>query len=176
MEAAMGNDVCRTCGACCAAMRVGFHESETTRGGGTVPLVLTEPWIPKHVRMRGTNATPPRCAALEGEIGKSTACSIYGKHPSPCQALIPSTPEAPNPWCDEAREKHGLVPLSQGGTAPTRRRPASERPEKPADKPTEKPTEKPAEAAPASSKPPAPAEKPATPAPDAAPPAPKPEG
>src|SRR5512139_3836586 len=95
---AMGNDVCRTCGACCASLRVGFHESETTRAGGAVPLVMTEPWIPKHVRMRGTAGSPPRCIALEGEIGKTTACSIYGQHPWPCKALEPSSPDKPNPW------------------------------------------------------------------------------
>jgi Fe-S-cluster containining protein len=151
---AMGNDVCRACGACCASLRVGFPETETTRGGGTVPLVLTESWIPHHVRMKGTAASPPRCAALEGDIGKATSCSIYGRHPSPCKALVPSTPDAPNPWCDQARLQHGLTPLSQGAAAPStgerKRRAAS------AEKAAEKALEsKPPEVAPPPPQPPA---------------------
>ena len=38
-----GGDVCTSCGACCAALRVGFSEDETTRRGGSVPWPLTEP-------------------------------------------------------------------------------------------------------------------------------------
>jgi Fe-S-cluster containining protein len=171
---AMGNDVCRSCGACCASLRVGFPDTETTRKGGTVPLILTEPWIPHHVRMRGTAETPPRCAALEGEIGKATSCSIYGNHPSPCKALVPSTPDAPNPWCDQSRVAHGLTPLSQGAAAPStgeRKRRTAEKAEKAPEKAMESkpPESKPAEAKAPESKPPEPA-----PAPAPTPPAPEP--
>jgi Fe-S-cluster containining protein len=122
----MANDTCRSCGACCAFLRVGFPEWETTRGGGAVPADLTDPWVPKHRRMRGTAASPPRCAALDGEIGKHTTCTIHGKHPSPCRELEPSTPERPNPFCDEARIAHGLAPLSAGApAAPAAAAPAS---------------------------------------------------
>jgi Fe-S-cluster containining protein len=146
---AMGNDVCRSCGACCASLRVGFPDSETTRGGGTVPLVLTESWIPHHVRMKGTASEAPRCAALEGDIGKATSCSIYGRHPSPCKALVPSTPDVPNIWCDQSRLRHGLTPLSQGAAAPStgerkRRAEKVDKAEKTAEtKPPEAPTPEP---------------------------------
>jgi uncharacterized protein len=106
-------DVCRRCGACCAFLRVGFPAWQTEGGGGTVPDALVEPWIPGHVRMRGTAEAPRRCVALEGVVGRHTGCAVYGRHPAPCQALLPSTPERPNPHCDDARRAHGLPVLSE---------------------------------------------------------------
>lgn len=100
-----GGDVCTSCGACCAALRVGFSEDETTRRGGLVPWPLTEPWIPEHRRMRGTAQVPPRCVALEGQVGRDTRCMIYGSRPSPCAALEPGSD-----GCLHARAAHGLPP------------------------------------------------------------------
>lgn len=94
---------CQACGACCAALRVGFGEDETTRRGGTVPWTLTEAWIPGHRRMRGTAEPVPRCAALEGEVGRATRCSIYAGRPSPCAELQPGSE-----GCLRARRAHGL--------------------------------------------------------------------
>ncbi|MEQ1506621.1 MAG: hypothetical protein ABMB14_30615, partial [Myxococcota bacterium] len=110
----------------CASLRVGFADWETTRSGGPVPFELTEPWVPKHRRMRGTAGAYPRCAALDGKVGEATSCTIYGRHPTPCRELVPSTPEAPNAYCDEARIAHGLTPLSQGQTRGGRSRRAPE--------------------------------------------------
>jgi Fe-S-cluster containining protein len=105
MSVATTESVCTTCGACCAALRVGFAEHEGVAAG------LTEPWIPGHRRMRGTAASPPRCVALDGEVGRRTSCTIYASRPSPCRDLQPSVPGRPSPWCDAARAAHGLPPL-----------------------------------------------------------------
>lgn len=96
---------CLTCGACCAALRVGFPERQTTRSGGPVPFALTEPWIPGHRRMRGTADPDPRCVALEGPIG-AARCGIYPRRPEPCRDLAPG-----DPHCLAARARHGLPPL-----------------------------------------------------------------
>ena len=105
----MTESVCTACGACCAALRVGFPAHETRTVG--VPVALTEPWIPEHRRMRGTAGAPPRCAALSGEVGRSTSCTIYPNRPTPCRDLQPAEPGRPSPWCDHARAAHGLPPL-----------------------------------------------------------------
>jgi len=36
-------------------------------------------------RMRGTDHSRPRCAALVGKIGKQASCAIYEWRPSPCR-------------------------------------------------------------------------------------------
>jgi Fe-S-cluster containining protein len=56
--------------------------------------------------MAGTNQPEPRCAALEGEIGKSVSCSAYALRPSPCREVQPGDEK-----CGRARMRHGLAPL-----------------------------------------------------------------
>jgi Fe-S-cluster containining protein len=90
---------------------VGFHVSQTRRGGGTVPDHLVQPAARDHVRMRGTDGDPPRCVALDGVVGQHTGCAIYEGRPQPCRDFEPSRPGAPNPHCDAARARHGLAPL-----------------------------------------------------------------
>jgi Fe-S-cluster containining protein len=58
------------------------------------------------VRMCGTDASPPRCVALTGEIGKGVACSIYDARPSPCREF-----DVHHDACARARARHGLPPL-----------------------------------------------------------------
>jgi Fe-S-cluster containining protein len=98
------------CGACCA-LHVSFHRSELDRHGGTVPARLVVPYgAPEHVAMRQSDE---RCVALEGAIGRGTRCAVYADRPSPCRAFEPSWLHgAPNPWCDEARARHGLPALA----------------------------------------------------------------
>ena len=36
-------------------------------------------------RLRGTDHSPPRCAALTGQVGEKVACGIYEWRPSPCR-------------------------------------------------------------------------------------------
>ncbi|WP_082190243.1 YkgJ family cysteine cluster protein [Frateuria defendens] len=104
---------CLHCGVCCAYFRVAFHWSETDPAlGGTVPAALTEKLDPHRVVMRGTQASKPRCAALEGPLG-SARCGIYPRRPSVCRA-VPVSWEfgEPSPQCDKARLAYGMAPLT----------------------------------------------------------------
>src|SRR5664279_90185 len=77
---------CLSCGACCAAFRVDFHRLDLADGKRAgVPVALTVPLTATLVRMRGTDAAPPRCAALAGEIGIDARCTIYEQRPGPCR-------------------------------------------------------------------------------------------
>ena len=106
-------NVCQSCGACCASFRVDFHPAELAGGafawGQGVPLPMTAPVTPATVRMRGSDATEPRCIALAGEVGKAVACTIYDGRPSPCREFA-TTDDA----CARARRRHGLPPLTMG--------------------------------------------------------------
>ena len=48
-----------------------------------------------------------RCKALAGEIGKATACTIYGRRPDVCRSCMPG-----DDACNIARVKHGLGALT----------------------------------------------------------------
>ena len=81
---------CTSCGACCASFRVDFSVFETQERGGSVPDGLVVEVTSSTRRMRGTDHTPPRCAALTGKIGATIACrdfkrpiSEYGGHKLP---------------------------------------------------------------------------------------------
>ena len=106
-------DHCGTCGACCAGLRVDFHVSElASRASGGVPDALAVPVTDRIWRMRGTDLAPPRCCALEGEIGVGVRCSIYAARPGPCRDFAPYAAlgigEAGG---DDARRRYGLPPL-----------------------------------------------------------------
>ena len=72
-----------------------------------MPAGLTFPLTTNLVRMRGSHDFPPRCVALEGEIGRNVRCGIYQRRPGPCQEL-----ESGSDACKRARRKHGLPPLA----------------------------------------------------------------
>lgn len=101
---------CQSCGACCAAFRVDFHPAELQGGafawGEGVPLALTVPVTAQLRRMCGTDASPPRCAALQGEIGVAVACGIYPVRPSPCREF-----DIEHEACARARRRHGMPPV-----------------------------------------------------------------
>lgn len=104
----MTSAVCTGCGACCATFTVDFHVAEVAgadRAG--VPPPMTVPVIRATVRMRGTDAVPARCVALEGEVGTRVACSIYDCRPGPCREF-----EAGSAACNRARLRHGLAALA----------------------------------------------------------------
>lgn len=105
---------CQQCGACCAHFRVSFYWSEAERTlGGLVPPELTEPLNPQRLMMQGTNARPPRCVALEGEVGVACACTIYPERPSACRELDPwDEAGRADPKCNRARAAHGLPPVT----------------------------------------------------------------
>ena len=104
---------CTSCGACCATFRVAFrsHELDCV-ASGWVPSALTESIGGDGHCMRGTNDQPPRCRALQGEVGIAVCCSIYPHRPSACREFAPDAEfghgEA---CCGDARRLHGLPPL-----------------------------------------------------------------
>lgn len=106
-------DVCGSCGACCASLQVDFHVSalaSLTSGG--VPDAMTVPVTHRISRMRGTDASPPRCCALEGEVGVAVRCTIYASRPGPCRDFAPhAVLGIGDAGCDDARRRHGMVPL-----------------------------------------------------------------
>ena len=110
---AQADDHCTRCGACCAAFRVDFHHSECEPAmAGGVPDGLALPLTTTLMRMRGTDASPPRCAALAGEIGVAVRCTIYSSRPSPCRDFAPyAALGMGEDACDRARVRHGLAPL-----------------------------------------------------------------
>jgi uncharacterized protein len=97
---------CTSCGACCASFRVDFSVHELQDMGGTVPDGLAVEVTPSMARMRGTDHSPPRCAALSGSIGGTIGCGIYEWRPSPCREF-----EEGSDACHRARSRHGLPPL-----------------------------------------------------------------
>ena len=99
--------VCTTCGVCCASFRVDFSVMETQAQGGSVPDGLAVEVTDQTARMRGTDHSPPRCAALAQLAGERVACGIYEWRPSPCREF-----EAGSEACQRARARHGLAPLT----------------------------------------------------------------
>lgn len=97
---------CTSCGACCACFRVDFSVFELDDADGRVPSGLAVEVNHSTARMRGTDHTPARCAALTGQIGGSVACGIYEWRPSPCHEF-----EEGSEACARARARHGLAPL-----------------------------------------------------------------
>ena len=100
---------CLGCGACCASFRVDFAIQESSDAGGSVPAGLVVGVNSNICRMRGTDHSPPRCAALTGKIGQQVACGIYEWRPSPCREF-----EAGDHACHRARMRHGLPALPEG--------------------------------------------------------------
>lgn len=103
---------CIRCGACCAAFRVDFAEQELLSEGGHVPDGLAQPLTGALWRLRGTDHSPPRCAALVGAIGVKVSCGIHEWRPSPCREFGLRAPLGiGDEACAAARARHGLAPL-----------------------------------------------------------------
>lgn len=83
-----------------------FSVHELDEHGGTVPAGLAVEVTASTCRMRGTDHTPARCAALTGRIGQRVACGIYEWRPNPCRELEPGSDA-----CLRARARHGLGAL-----------------------------------------------------------------
>lgn len=104
---------CVSCGACCAHFRVSFHWIECQGSGGRVPEDLVELVTPSRVAMKGTCGSNPRCVSLQGTVGASVTCGIYGQRSDPCRDFDASWSAGEhNPRCDAARAAHGLLPLT----------------------------------------------------------------
>lgn len=104
---------CQSCGACCACFRVDFSVHEVDDEGGRVPAGLAVEVTDGLRRLRGTDHSPPRCAALTGRIGQRVACGIYEWRPSPCREFAEGSDA-----CERARRRHGLPPLTAAPAAP----------------------------------------------------------
>jgi Fe-S-cluster containining protein len=97
---------CQSCGACCDYSRE--WPRLTLEDDDEIAL------IPSHLldkdagRMR---CAGNRCSALVGEVGVSTACSIYDVRPLVCGACMPG-----DDACLAARKRHGLGALEIGQT------------------------------------------------------------
>jgi Fe-S-cluster containining protein len=98
---------CQSCGACCASFRVDFSCHEGEDAGGSVPAGLTVEVNTQLLRMRGTDHSPPRCAALTGQVGRQVSCGIYEWRSSPCREFCEGSDA-----CERARQRHGLSSLA----------------------------------------------------------------
>ena len=98
---------CQQCGACCVSFRVDFSVEELDDNGGSVPSGLTVPLTDTLCRMRGTDHSPPRCAALMGKMGMQVSCGIYEWRSSPCREFSEGSDA-----CNRARMRQGLPALS----------------------------------------------------------------
>ena len=95
---------CQQCGACCASFRVSFYWTEALQSALADALIEQ---VNGHMAcMAGTNDQPPRCRALQGEIGAEVTCTVYAQRPSPCRELQPGDEK-----CTRARARYGLGPL-----------------------------------------------------------------
>jgi uncharacterized protein len=95
-----GGDVpsCQSCGACCAYSRDWPRFTlEDDADLARIPEALIDDSLG---RMR---CTGERCAALSGEIGVATACTIYDVRPQVCRACLPG-----DDACRMARAHYGL--------------------------------------------------------------------
>lgn len=95
---------CLSCGACCAHFRVSFYWAEAEQN--RLPVELIEPVNPWLACLRGTWSNAPRCAALQGTIGRAVQCAVYEARPSTCRDVQPG-----DEHCNKARRRHGLPPL-----------------------------------------------------------------
>lgn len=99
--------LCQSCGACCAYFRVSFYWAEAEQRG--LPPDAVAQVTPHLACMAGTDAVPPRCHALEGTVGQAVGCRLYEQRPWPCRELQPGDDK-----CNRARAAHGLAPVSAG--------------------------------------------------------------
>lgn len=90
---------CQECGACCAYSA--DWPRFTTESDDEIDLIP-----PALVAENGSGmrCEGNRCAALKGEIGKATACGIYGLRPDVCRICLRGDPE-----CLMARRAWGLA-------------------------------------------------------------------
>jgi Fe-S-cluster containining protein len=91
---------------------VSFYWAEAGEDDVGVPVALTGRLSPHRAFMLGTNDPRPRCIALLGFIGKKVSCAIHPRRSSVCRDFSASWQHgAPQPGCDKARARFGLLPL-----------------------------------------------------------------
>jgi len=89
---------CQACGACCAySANWPRFSIESDDELALIPEELVND------RQSGMRCEGDRCAALQGEIGRATACGIHQVRPEVCRTCMPGDAE-----CAMARRKFGL--------------------------------------------------------------------
>lgn len=99
----MSEAPCVNCGACCA-YSANWPRFSTEEDGALdlIPAGLV------NQRRSGMRCDGDRCAALKGQIGLATSCTIYAVRPEVCRTCMPGDAE-----CTMARVRFGLTPLVQ---------------------------------------------------------------
>jgi hypothetical protein len=94
--------LCQSCGACCAySSEWPRFSTEEDADLDRIPATLVDEGLGR-MRCRGD-----RCAALLGEVGVATACSIYAVRPQVCRTCLPG-----DDACAMARRRFGLAPVA----------------------------------------------------------------
>ncbi len=89
---------CQSCGACCGySANWPRFSTESDEELAAIPETLV------NERQSGMRCEGDRCSALQGDIGKATACGIYATRPEVCRTCMPGDAE-----CAMARRKFGL--------------------------------------------------------------------
>ena len=92
---------CQSCGACCSySENWPRFSTEDDAALELIPAVLV------NARQSGMRCEGDRCAALSGNVGVATSCTIYAVRPEVCRTCMPGDGE-----CAMARRKFGLPPL-----------------------------------------------------------------
>lgn len=97
----MSASPCQACGACCS-----YSENWprfTEEDDAELDLIPAE-YV--NARLSGMRCDNDRCSALEGEVGKMTACRVYAVRPLVCRTCQPGDIE-----CAMARRRFGMAPL-----------------------------------------------------------------
>lgn len=100
-EIAEGGGPCRTCGACCAHARE--WPRFTLESDAEIALI---PETLIAAGGAGMRCEGERCAALAGNIGSDTSCTIYAMRPIVCRECVPG-----DDACTTARVARGLPAL-----------------------------------------------------------------
>jgi Fe-S-cluster containining protein len=93
-----GMAMCRACGACCSfSPDWPRFSTEDDADLDRIPAALVDD---DQGRMRCEGS---RCAALVGEVGVSTSCSVYALRPEVCRVCSPGDDD-----CRAARRRFGI--------------------------------------------------------------------
>ena len=89
---------CQSCGACCSySAEWPCFSMEDDSQLDRIPEKFVA------ADLSGMRCEGDRCSALQGDIGKATACGIYAVRPEVCRTCMPGDAE-----CAMARRKFGL--------------------------------------------------------------------
>ena len=102
MSANSESQTCQACGACCSYSR--DWPRFTTEDDADLDLI---PPSLVDAGLAGMRCNGDRCAALVGDVGLATSCSIYNVRPDVCRACEPG-----DDACQIARKRFGLPSLS----------------------------------------------------------------